>query len=79
MIFANSESYVLPEAFHPVSAQGIYGLEDVVWRIPRWLLRAWLSWMCEWDDLAISESSCCKKPSIKFLLKRIYGLEEDIG
>ena len=29
--------------------------------------------------LAISESPCCQKPSIKFLLKRIYGLEEDIG
>ena len=25
--------------------------------------------------LAVSESQCC----IKFLLKRIYGLEEDIG
>ena len=29
--------------------------------------------------LAVSESPCCMKPSIKFLLKRIYGLEEDIG
>ena len=29
--------------------------------------------------LAVSESQCCKKPSIKFLLKMIYGLEEDIG
>ena len=26
--------------------------------------------------LAISESPCCRKPSIKFLLKRIYGLED---
>ena len=25
--------------------------------------------------LAISESPCCRKHSIKFLLKRIYGLE----
>ena len=29
--------------------------------------------------LAISESLCCMKPSIKSLLKRIYGLEDDIG
>ena len=28
--------------------------------------------------LAIFESSCCWKPSIKFLLKRVYGLEKDI-
>ena len=27
---------------------------------------------------AVSEPLCCMKPSIKFLLKRIYGLEEDI-
>ena len=27
---------------------------------------------------AISESPCCQKPSIKFLLKRINGLEEVI-
>ena len=26
--------------------------------------------------LAISEAPCCWKPSIKFLLKRIYGLED---
>ena len=28
---------------------------------------------------AISESPYCPKPSIKFLLKRKYGLEEDVG
>ena len=28
---------------------------------------------------ATSESSCCRKPSIKFLLKVIYCLEEDVG
>ena len=27
---------------------------------------------------AISESPCCRKPFTKFLLKRIYGLE-DVG
>ena len=34
---------------------------------------------CEWGDLAISESPLCRKPLIKFLFKRIYGLEEDVG
>ena len=29
--------------------------------------------------LATSESPCCGKPSIKFLLKRIYSLEENVG
>ena len=28
--------------------------------------------------LATSESPCCPKLSIKFLLKRIYGLEKDV-
>ena len=30
-------------------------------------------------SLAVSEPPCCMKPSTKFLLKRIYGLEEDIS
>ena len=34
-----------------------------------------------WDGviLAFSESPYCKKPSIIFLIKSIYGLEEDVG
>ena len=28
---------------------------------------------------AISESACCQKPPNEFLLKRIYGLEENVG
>ena len=28
---------------------------------------------------AISESPCCRKPSIKFLLKRKDGLKEDVS
>ena len=28
---------------------------------------------------AISEFPCCRKPSIKFLLKKIDGLKEDVG
>ena len=29
--------------------------------------------------LSTSESPCCQNPSIKFLLKRMYGLDEDVG
>ena len=37
-------------------------------------------WYANRMILAISKSKiCCMKPSIKFLLKRIYGLEEDVG
>ena len=35
--------------------------------------------MCEWDDFAISGSPYSHKPSIQFVLKRIYGLEEYVG
>ena len=79
MIFANSESYKLPEAFHPVSAQ-----ENL------WFGRCWLKnskmaakgmaifdvWM---GLISYSESPYCRKPSIKLLNKRIYGLEKDVG
>ena len=41
------------------------GLEDVVWRIPRWLFM-----------ILFIMSSCCMMPPLKFLLKRIYELEE---
>ena len=30
----------------------------------------------EWNDFIYSESPCCMMPHIKFLLKRIYGLEK---
>ena len=29
--------------------------------------------------LATSESPCCMKPYTKLLLKRIYGVEDDVG
>ena len=35
-------------------------------------------WYANGMILATSESPCCMEPSIKFLLKRIYGLEEDV-
>ena len=28
--------------------------------------------------VAISESPCCQKPPIKFLLKKIHGLKDDV-
>ena len=43
------------------------------------MLREWPSWICEWDDLAILSFHVAKKASIKFLLKRTYGLKEAIG
>ena len=36
-------------------------------------------WYANEMILATSESPCCWKPSIKFLLKRTYGLKEDVG
>ena len=70
----------MSEALLKVLLKRIYCLkEDVGRRIPRWLFSAWLSLMCEWDDLSNSESPFCRKPSINFLFKRIYGLEEDVG
>ena len=79
MIFANSESYMLPEAFHSVFTQ-----ENI------WFERSWLKnsnmavkgmaifsvWM---GLISYSESPYYQKSSIKFLNKRIYGLEEDVG
>ena len=34
------------------------------------MFSAWLSLMCECGDFNYSESPCCRKPSIKFLIKR---------
>ena len=36
-------------------------------------------WYANGMILAISESPCCQKPPIMFLLKQIYGLEEYVG
>ena len=55
----------------------MYGLEDYVdLRIPRLLLSAWPSLMCEWGDFSYSESLWGLTHRTKFLLNRIYGLEE---
>ena len=49
-----------------------YGLEDVVWRISRWLFSAWPFLISEWDYFSYSESQCCLTHPIKFLLDTIY-------
>ena len=55
----------------------MYGLEDHVdLRIPRLLFSAWPSFMCEWGDFSYSESHSGLTHPTKFLLNRIYGLEE---
>ena len=36
-------------------------------------------WYANGMILAISFIPCCQKPPIKILLKRIYGLIEDVG
>ena len=53
-----------------------YGLEDVVWRISRWLFSAWPFLINVWDDFSYSESPCCLTHPIKFLLETIYGLAD---
>ena len=56
----------------------IYGLEEVVWKIPRRLLRAWSSFVSKWNERSIYEYRFALKHPIKFLLMRTYGLEEDV-
>ena len=51
----------------------------VGWTIQKWLFSARQSLICKWDDYRYFLGSCCRKPSIKFLLKRIYDLQEDVG
>ena len=63
---------MLPGAFHQVSAQDILG-----WKM---LFEEYqdvcLVLISEWNDFIYSESPCCIMHPNKFLLKRIYGLEE---
>ena len=76
---SSHSEFILPGISHQVSAQ-----EDMVWKImfeefqdgcsmmdPLWHLNGMIS--------AVADPLCCMKPSIMFLIKRIYGLEEDIG
>ena len=67
---------MLPEAFHPVSAQ-----ENIWFR--RYCLKnskRAVKDMSIFDGInSYSESPYCRKPFIKFLNKGIYGLEEYVG
>ena len=68
---------MLPETFHQVSAQ-----EDMVWNMlveefEDGCLVLGNFWYANGMILAISKSPCCQKPPIKFLPKRIYGLEDE--
>ena len=56
----------------------IYGLEEVVWKIPRRLFSAWPSFVSELNERSIYESLCGLKHPIKFLLIRTYSLKEDV-
>ena len=59
-----------------------YRLEDVVWRIPRWLFSPWLSMIFMGKDFSYSESQegikfwrCCLKNSIKAVkCMAIFGI-----
>ena len=60
------------EDSHQFYAKRKYGLEDVVWRIPRWLLSAWSSLISKLKDLGYSECQeginfgrCCLKKPMK--------------
>ena len=55
----------------------IYGLEEVVWKIPKRLFIAWPYFVSKWNERSIYESLFGLKHPIKFLLMRTYSLEED--
>ena len=76
MILAISESPCCWKPSIKFLLKRIYGLEDVGWRIPRWLFRTRPSLIFEWDYFSYSEFLCCLTHPIIFFLKRIYGLEE---
>ena len=68
---------ILPEAFHQFSAQeNIWFGRCKVKKLQDGCLEHGSLWCVNGVSLAISESPWCLKPSIKFLLKRIYGLED---
>ena len=55
----------------------IYGLEKVVWKIPKRLFSAWPSFVSKWNERSIYESFFGLKHPITFLLIKTYSLEED--
>ena len=56
----------------------IYGLEEVVWKIPKRLFSAWPSLVSGWNERSISKSLFGLKHPVKFLLIRTYSLEEGV-
>ena len=56
----------------------IEGLKDVVEEFQDGCFVLGNHWYANGMSLAISESPCCQKPSIKFLHKVKYGLEEAV-
>ena len=72
---------IMPEAFLKFLLKRIYMVwkEMVVEEFQDGCLVHGHLWCVNGVIFAISESPNCPKPSIKFLLKRKYGLEEDVG
>ena len=72
MILASSE---YPYCWKPLIKfllKKIYGLEDVDWRIPRWLFSAWASLMWEWVDFSFFWVSILQKAFHQFFWSRAY-------
>ena len=68
----------LHDASQLVSAQEKYGLEEVVWKVPRRQFSAWPYFVSEWNERSISVSLFGLTHPIKFLLMRRSGLEVDV-
>ena len=54
-----------------------YFLIILTYYFPRWLFNAAPSLTSKWNDFSISVKPICLLSAIKFLLKMIYGLEDD--
>ena len=79
IIFANSESYMLPEAFHSVFTQENIWFERSWWKNTKMAVKGMAIFSVWMGLISYSESPYYQKSSIKFLNKRIYALEEDVG
>ena len=77
MIFTYSESPCCMMHPNKFLLKRIYGLEKVVWKIPKMLFSAWPSFVSKWNERSIYESFFGLKHPITFLLIRTYSLEED--
>ena len=66
------------DAFHLVSDQENIWVGRSCMKILRRMFSAWPSFVSEWNERCISESLFGLTNSIKLLLIRTYGLEEDV-